>query len=94
MSDYVFKPYKDSGKINASKSKKRETSPDYWGDIAINISDLTNVQIIDGLHVFKLSGWKKVSKSGETYLSLSVNRLIPEQNIAPADSTPDEDIPF
>jgi hypothetical protein len=96
MSDYVYKPYKDGGKLNASKSKKQENSPDYWGDIAINLKDLTNVQVIDGLHVFKLSGWKKFGKSGETFLSLSVSRLVPDQNFAKAstNSTPDEDIPF
>jgi hypothetical protein len=53
------------------------------------------VQVIDGLHVFKLSGWKKFSKSGESFLSLSISRLVPDQNFARATkTTPDEDIPF
>jgi len=29
------------------------------------------------LHIYKISGWKKVSKTGATYLSLSVNRQSP-----------------
>jgi uncharacterized protein (DUF736 family) len=90
-----YKPYKDSGKLNASKSKKSEKSPDYWGDIAINLKDLNNVQVVDGLHVFKLSGWKKVSKSGNTFLSIAIDRREAEgkpTDNAPA--TPDEDIPF
>jgi uncharacterized protein (DUF736 family) len=90
-----YKPYKDSGKLNASKSKKSDKSPDYWGDIAINLKDLNNVQVVDGLHVFKLSGWKKVSKSGNTFLSIAIDRR--EAEGKPTDNTPaapDEDIPF
>ena len=90
-----YKPYKDSGKLNASKSKKSEKSPDYWGDIAINLKDLNNVQVVDGLHVFKLSGWKKISKSGNTFLSIAIDRR--EAEGKPADNTPatpDENIPF
>jgi uncharacterized protein (DUF736 family) len=90
-----YKPYKDSGKLNASKSKKSDKSPDYWGDIAINLKDLNNVQVVDGLHVFKLSGWKKISKSGNTFLSVAIDRR--EVEAAPTSNTPatpDEDIPF
>jgi len=90
-----YKPYKDSGKLNASKSKKSDKSPDYWGDIAINLKDLNNVQVVDGLHVFKLSGWKKVSKSGNTFLSIAIDRR--EAEGKPTDNTPatpDENIPF
>lgn len=89
-----YKPYKDSGKLNASKSKKSEKSPDYWGDIAINLNDLNNVQVVDGLHVFKLSGWKKVSKSGNTFLSIAIDRREAEGKPANNTATPDEDIPF
>jgi hypothetical protein len=88
-----YKPYKDSGKLNASKSKKSDKSPDYWGDIAINLKDLNNVQVVDGLHVFKLSGWKKVSKTGNTFLSVAIDRR--EAEGKPTDTaTPNEDIPF
>ena len=89
MSDY--KPYPDSGKLMASTIKKGTKSPDYWGDIAINLKDLTNIHTEDGLTVVKLSGWKKTSKSGVTYLSLAVNRYVPEgQSRAPVnDDIPD-----
>jgi uncharacterized protein (DUF736 family) len=93
MSDYVYKPYKDGGKLNASKSKKSDKSPDYWGDIAINLKDLNNVQVVDGLHVFKLSGWKKISKSGNTFLSVAIDRREVEAT-SNTPATPDEDIPF
>jgi uncharacterized protein (DUF736 family) len=88
-----YKPYKDSGKLNASKSKKSDKSPDYWGDIAINLKDLNNVQVVDGLHVFKLSGWKKISKSGNTFLSVAIDRREVEAT-SNTPATPDEDIPF
>ena len=97
-----FKPRPDSGTLNASASKRSDKSPDYFGEIAINIKDMTNVRIEDGLHIVKLNGWKKVAKSGKTYLSISVNRFVPEgqkQSAAQAQQPaaqdfPDEDIPF
>lgn len=70
----TFEQKPDSGRLMAAQSKRSEKSPDYWGEIAINPKDLTGVSLEGGLHVYKISGWKKQSKSGATYLSLSVNR--------------------
>jgi hypothetical protein len=93
-----FKPRPDSGTLNASASKRSEKSPDYFGEIAINMKDMTNVRIEDGLHIVKLNGWKKTAKSGKTYLSLGVNRFVPESQAQaqqpPVNDIPDEDIPF
>ena len=75
----AFKPYPDSGSLRSSTSKKGPKSPDYWGNIAINLKDMTNIKTEDGLTVVKLSGWKKVGKDGKTYLSISVDRFVPEQ---------------
>lgn len=99
MSGYEYKPYKDSGSLRASNTKRSEKSPDYWGDIAIDLNNLTNVRVIDGLHCFKVNGWKKQDKSGKTFLSLSVDRYVPENRSgsAPApqkDDLGDDDIPF
>lgn len=97
---YEYKPYKDSGSLRASNTKRSEKSPDYWGEIAIDMSNVTNVRVIDGLTVFKVNGWKKQDKSGKTYLSLAVDRFVPQSR---AESSPaptqkgddlDEDIPF
>lgn len=74
-----YKPYPDSGSLRASQTKKGPKSPDYWGSIAINLKDLTNVQTVDGLTVVKLSGWKKQDSQGKTYLSIAVDRFVPEQ---------------
>ena len=82
MSDYKteYKPYPDGGSLHATLSKKTERSADYFGEIAINMRDMTNIKVEDGLTIVKLSGWKKQSKGGKTYLSLSVNRFVPEES--------------
>ena len=80
MSDKEFTEYPDSGSLKASTVKKSESSPDYWGTIAIDLSNTTAVKVVDGLSVFKISGWKKRNKEGQTYLSLSINRYVPEHN--------------
>lgn len=84
MTDKQYKPYPDSGSLRASQIKKGPKSPDYWGNIAINLKDLTNIQTVDGLTVIKLSGWKKQDSQGRTYLSISVDRFVPEQRNTPA----------
>jgi hypothetical protein len=95
-----FKPYPDAGSLRASGTKKGPKSPDYWGTIAINLKDLTNIHTEDGLTVVKLSGWKKVDRAGKTYLSIAVDRFVPNAQGArqesQAQSFPDDDsdIPF
>lgn len=99
MSDNkTFKPYPDGGNLRATLTKKGAKSPDYWGSIAVNLKDMTKIEVVDGLHVIKLSGWKKVDNSGKTYLSIAVDRFIPEQTgSAPQRQAPaqdDSDVPF
>lgn len=96
MSDFEHK--KDSGRLMATQSKRSEKSPDYWGEIAIDIKDMTKVQVENGLHVFRLSGWKKKSRSGTTYLSVAVDRYIPssaESSLTKKTTDDDDsDVPF
>lgn len=92
-----FKPYPDSGNIHATKSKKFPNSPDYFGEIAIDLKNTTNVRTEDGLTIFKLGGWKKVGASGKTYLQVKVDRYIPPlegQAPAPKPHVADDDVPF
>lgn len=91
MSD--FEPKKDSGRLMASQSKKHEKSPDYWGEIAIDVKDLTKVKVEKGLHIFKINGWKRHTKTGSTYLSLAVDRYVPKGD-APKRNDDDSDVPF
>jgi hypothetical protein len=97
--DYQAKP--DSGSLFATQSKKTPKSPDYFGTIHINLKDLTNIKTEDGLTVIKISGWKKVAKNGKTFLSLAVDRFVPQQqgstrqeNQAQEFPADDSDIPF
>jgi hypothetical protein len=99
MSDFETRP--DTGSLFAEQSKKNPKSPDYSGTIAINLKDLTAIKTENGLTIIKLSGWKKVGKSGKTYLSLAVNRFVPQQqggtrqeNQAQEFPADDQDIPF
>jgi uncharacterized protein (DUF736 family) len=61
---------------------------------------MTNIKTEDGLTVVKLSGWKKVDKQGKTYLSISVDRFVPntqsgrQENQAQGFPEDDSDIPF
>lgn len=97
-----FKPMPDSGQLFATQSKKTPKSPDYWGNIAINLKDLTNIKSENGLTIVKLSGWKKVSKAGKTYLSIAIDRFEPsaqgtgarQENQAQSFPEDDSDIPF
>jgi hypothetical protein len=96
--EYQAKP--DSGSMFATQSKKTPKSPDYFGTFHINLKDMTNIKSENGLTVIKISGWKKVAKNGKTFLSLAVDRFVPQQqggtrqedqSQQPAD---DSDIPF
>jgi hypothetical protein len=92
-----YKPYPDSGSLRASSIKKGPKSPDYWGNIAINLKDGTNITTEDGLTVVKLSGWKKVDAQGKTYLSISVDRFVPKQEgrqTRQEDDFGSDDVPF
>lgn len=81
---YVFKPVPDNGNLRASKTKRTEMSPDYYGVISIDLENLSNIKKENGLTIVKLSGWKKKDKSGNTYLSIAVDRYIPKDQSAPS----------
>jgi len=92
-----FKPYPDSGTLKASGTKKGPKSPDYWGTISVDLKNTTNIHVEDGLTVIKLSGWKKTDRNGKTYLSIAVDRFVPEQRKPQETRTkdfPDDDLDF
>jgi len=90
------KYYVDSGSLNASKSKKGQNSPDYWGEICIDTKNMANVtKTPDGHYVFQISGWKKMSKAGNTYLSIAIKRKSQNDvNQASPKDDMNDDIPF
>ena len=91
---FEFKPYPDGGNLRASLTKKSEKSSDYWGHIAVNMKDMTAVEVIDGLHIFKLSGWKRQDSKGKTYLSLAVDRYVADGAPIKSSKVEDDDVPF
>ena len=92
MSTFEHKP--DLGRLMATQSKKHEKAPDYWGEIAINLKDMTKIKVEDGLTIVKLSGWKRKSKTGQVYLSLAVDRYVPRGEEPQRHNDDDEDVPF
>ena len=72
-----FTPRINSGSLFVNKVKKQPLSPDYQGELLINVSDL---EIVDGQAKLKLSGWKKTAPSGMTYLSLAFDTWKPDPN--------------
>ena len=69
-----------SGALFRTKEKRGEKSPDFTGRL-----------VVAGV-TYRLSGWKKASKSGETYLSLAVREA--DDSGRPARVPQDDDISF
>lgn len=85
------KQYSDAnrGRLFANKVKKNEKSPDYSGEITL---DLKALGLGSGEYKVRLSGWKKTSKQGTQYLSLSVGKF--EEKSEQPVAADDSDIPF
>ena len=86
--------YLNSGALFANAVKKNPKAPDYYGDLLI---DLSAFQAVDGKIKVALAGWKKVSKNGKTFLSISAKQFEERNtNTQPVAETKeqDDDIPF
>lgn len=94
------KPFENKapyGSLRATKSKTNPKQPDYYGSLAIDVSQ---VDIVDGVIQLTLSGWKKESPTdGSTFLSLQASKpwvpdgdKKPARPSAPADM--EDDFPF
>ena len=81
--------YPNSGSLFSTKVKKTAKSPDYFGDLLLDLNTVT-VRADNKVEI-KLSGWKRESKAGKTYLSIAVNTYKPEENRS---QDPDDDVPF
>ena len=91
--DKPYEPKPNTGSLFANKEKTKPMSPDYQGNILIDVSKL---EVVNGVATVKLSGWKKTSASGLVYLSLAVDTFKPKTAAKPAASVADmdDDIPF
>ena len=53
----------NAGSLFRTKEKRLEKSPDYSGKLMVNGT------------MFRVSGWKKTTRAGETFLSLGVRPM-------------------
>ena len=73
MSDYQAKP--NTGSMFLSKNKKHEKAPDFYGSISIDkdlLIELVKNRTSELIEI-KLDAWKKTTKNGDPWLSMSVN---------------------
>lgn len=82
-----FENRPNSGVLFSVRAKKTPKSPDYSGEILV---DLKTLKEENGMVLVKLSGWKKQSQAGTSFLSLSVNTYKPQQQ----QQADDPDVPF
>jgi hypothetical protein len=80
----------NSGVLFAGKVKTNPKAPDYSGTFTL---DMRSVEVEDNMVTFKISGWKRVSKNGNTFLSLAVNTYRPDPVVKPKEEEVD-DVPF
>jgi hypothetical protein len=91
--------YKNTGALFAQAVKKNPKAPDYTGEITLTASDFTTDG--DGLIKVRIAGWKRQSKTGKTFLSLTAEQQRPQGEQQPRQFTKsnavediDDDVPF
>lgn len=83
--------YLNTGGLFVSTVRKTEKSPDYFGSIKVDRSYLKFLMEqtdADGIEI-KFGGWKKESKTGNRFISLSVDTYVKKDESKPA--TPEKD---
>lgn len=85
------KNYPNSGVLFSQRSKTNVKAPDYTGNILIEVKDFVEEK---GQIKIRLAGWKKVGKSGTTFLSLKASVEMDKKESSRDDSESDSDIPF
>jgi hypothetical protein len=79
----------NSGVLFSAKVKTNPKAPDYTGTFTV---DLRSVDVEDNMATFKISGWKRMTKTGNTFLSLAVNTYRPDPVVKPKEEA--DDVPF
>ena len=85
---YEQKP--NSGTLFTNKSKAKPSSPDYSGDLLI---DVRSLNATNGVAKVRIAGWKKPGRDGSTFLSLAISNPM-ERSQAPRTEREDDDNPF
>jgi len=84
--------YLNTGGLFVSTVRKTEKSPDYFGSIKVDrtyLKFLMEQSDADGIEI-KLGGWKRESKTGNRFISLSVDTYVKKEEAKPVDVSKDE----
>jgi hypothetical protein len=84
--------YLNTGGLFVSTVRKTEKSPDYFGAIKVDrnyLKFLMEQTDGDGIEI-KLGGWKRESKTGNRFISLSVDTYVKKEESKPAEPPRDE----
>ena len=84
--------YLNTGGLFVSTVRKTEKSPDYFGSIKVDRSYLKFLMEqtdADGIEI-KLGGWKRESKTGNKFISISVDTYVKKEESKPVDNSKDE----
>jgi hypothetical protein len=88
--------YPNSGRLNYSKNKVKQDSPDLYGEINIDRAMLNKLLVEtegDSIQI-RLSGWEKQGNYGP-WFSIKINTWKQEPTLStPAPKIPEGDIPF
>ena len=79
MNDFQVKP--NTGSMFLSKNKKHEKAPDFYGSISIDkdlLIELVKNRTSELIEI-KLDAWKKTTKNGDPWLSISINTWKPAE---------------
>ena len=94
MEQKEFKEKPNTGRLMPATVRKSENSPAMWGVLNIDrefIKQLLSEDNNEEYVAVRLSAWKKPSKSGTNYLSLTVNTFNPQNSAAPVATTQEKD---
>jgi len=84
--------YLNTGGLFVSTVRKTEKSPDYFGSIKVDrnyLKFLMEQHDNDGIEI-KLGGWKRESKTGNKFISISVDTYVKKEESKPVDTSKDE----
>lgn len=87
--------YPNSGALFPNEKKINEKSPDFQGDVQVEVALLQELikSADNGLVKIRLGGWRKESSRG-WFVSLKVSAPMPPKAAYNPVNKPDEDCPF
>lgn len=99
---FVKKFYANSGALFPVKTKKSEKAPDVTGSIDLGLETIDYIiaqHKAGNLEIsIELSGWKKVSRAGNKFISLQNRKPMDKKDSPPeaarAGSFDDDEVPF